>query len=663
MANWDQERIELKQRLAAEGISPVLRALKERLPQAGERYEDVLLLESRQNEANRKRLRNLLSDEELRRLYAQIRQDIMDLLDALQEDDFDAEAVAKKEKEAGPEKGNILYRIPDQMQMGAWTNCIVRISFEEEKLVENIDLDEHVQLDEIRISEVMRVELIDPDEDPPFSIQTIHSAEQFIDRDTYTEWLFRVKPLRQGTFPLLLKVSVIELIMGKERKRELVLTEEVIITAAAPEEREEQPLRSAGHFYTGGSTTTNGTKSGYPETIRGVDDSRTTAKRSTTGSGQEPVQPAPAPQPEPSSTRSGGSRLRYVLRSLTVALVAFAGLFGGLYAFNPSQGAWLATHYVQRDAEAYENYARKFPESSHAERAYWQVAKLQKDNDDYLTYLERYPSGKFTDSALRTMQEREILPEQLEMKDLTRGKNVRELAQETIDWRESLQEAERAPDMREKQEIIEAYKRKHPDTYFDREVDILQRQLDRGRWELEEIQRPRGTLDLEREEESPVRRESNLLPRQRDSLAWQKVRESGGEQAALKTYLDRYPQGVFADKARQILSNREEEEALQQEIEQPEFNQLPDADVKLHKYRNILRENLQVLDPTTAEDLLNLLDKKLPRAAPERTELKEIRAELTSIQKQLDAGRISREEARKRRQELRDYLQKIVDNL
>lgn len=667
MATWDQERIALKQRLAAEGISPVLQALKERLPKAGERYEDVLLLESRQNEANRKRLRNLLSDEELRRLYAQIRQDIMDLLDALQEEDFDAEAVAQKETEPGPERGNILYRIPDQMQMGEWTNCVVRISFEEEKLVENIDLDEHVQLDEIRISEVMRVELIDPDDKPPFSIQAVHSAEQFIDRDTYTEWLFRVKPLREGTFPLLLKVSVIELIMGKERKRELVLTEEVIITAAAPEESDEQPLRSAGHFYTGGSGSTGEAKGVLPETTRGVDGRSGTSKRSTTGSTREPTQPSPAPRPKPSSTRSG-SRLRYVLRSLTVALVAFAGLFGGLYALNPAQGAWLATHYVKKDAEAYQNYAQKFPQSPHTERAYWQVARLEEDNDNYLAYLERYPSGKFTDPALRTMKEREVLPERLDTKELTRVKNVRELADETIAWRESLQKAEQAPDVREKQEIIEEYKRKHPDTYFDREVNILQEQLERGRWEPEDVKRPGGRLELERndqlkDEKNSSDQESSLLPARRDSAAWRKVRKSGGEQSAIEEYLERYPAGAFADRARRILSNQKEEDVLQQEIEQPEFRQLPDAGVKLKQYRNLVREDIQMLNPTSAEDLLSLLDKKLPRDAPERAELKEIQAQLTSINKQWKAGRITPEEARQRRREIRDYLQNIVDNL
>jgi len=665
MATWDEDRIQLKQRIAADGISPVLKILKDRLPPSGERYEDVLLLESRQNDANRKRLRNLLSDEELRRVYAQIRQDLMDLLDALEEVDFDAEAVAKKETEEGPDRGNILYRIPDQMQMGEWTNCIVRISFEEEKLVENIDLDEHVELEEIRVSEVMLVELIDPDDDPPFSIQAIHSAEQFIDRDTYTEWLFRVKPLREGTFPLLLKVSVIELILGKERKRELVLTEEIEITAEAPAPVEES-LRSAGSFSVGGGNTTQEWEETGVEEIRpsprvSEPNSNWREKRSES----QPVEPAPPPQPPSSSTRSG-SRLRYVLQSLTIALLALGGLFGGLYAINPAEGAWLATHYVKRDSEAYENYARKFPESVHAERAYWQVAQLQKDNDDYLSYLERYPRGKYTDSALRTMKEREVLPERLDAKDLTRVKNVRELAQETIDFQESLKQAEQMPDMQGKQEIIEDYIRKHPDTYFDREVDILQKQLDRGRWELEDIQRPGVNSDVDRSEldERPgVNERNSLLPSQRDSLAWRRVRQSGGDEEAVKAYLKRYPEGVFAGKAEKILSIQKEGEVLQEEIARPDFRQLPDAEVKLDRYRNLLRESIEAVEPTSAEDLLNLLDKKLPRVAPERKDLQRIREELSTIETQLNAGQISKDEARKRRQRLRDYLQEIVDAL
>lgn len=669
MATWDEERIALKQRLAAEGIASVLSVLKERLPKQGEWYEDVLLLESRQNDANRKRLRNLLSDEELRRLYAQIRQDIMDLLDALQEDDFDAEAAAQKQTDSESDRGNILYRIPDQMQIGAWTKCIVRISFDEEKLIENIDLDEHVELDEIRISEVMRVELIDPDDNPPFSIQTIHSPEQFIGRDTYTEWLFRVKPLREGRFPLMLKVSVIELIMGKERKRELVLTEEVIITAAASDrEEEEQPLQSAGYFSTGGSGPAGREEeAAYPDATGEPPAPRvnyrqdTSSKRSVT----EPIEPAPIPQDDTSSTRSG-STFRFILRSLTVGLLAFGGLFGALYALNPAEGAWLATHYVKKDVESYQEYVEKYPQSSHTERAFWQVARLKEDNEDYLTYLERYPRGKFTDSALQTMQQREVLPDHLQQKDLARVKNVRELAQETIDWKESVQEADRASNLSKKQDIIEDYVRKHPDTYYAPEVNILQKQLNEGRWEVDAIKQTDSRVDVVRPDQKESlsdRQRNRLLPVQRDSLAWLKVRESGGKEAAVKAYLEAHPQGIFADKARRILAIREEESTLQKEITRPEFEQSPDAGAKLNQYRNLLRENIETIDPPSGEDLLNLLEQKLPRDAPERNDLQKLRSEWSDIEKQLKAGEISKEEAQERRQRVRQDLQRIVDNL
>ncbi|NJN34543.1 MAG: hypothetical protein HC817_10095 [Saprospiraceae bacterium] len=43
---------------------------------------------------------------------------------------------------------------------------------------------------------------------------------------------FAVKPILEGTFPLTLKVAVLEQIDGKERKREIVLEKEIFIVAA-----------------------------------------------------------------------------------------------------------------------------------------------------------------------------------------------------------------------------------------------------------------------------------------------------------------------------------------------------------------------------------------------------------------------------------------------
>jgi hypothetical protein len=68
---------------------------------------------------------------------------------------------------------------------------------------------------------------------PRFTIKKISSVEQLVDDDSYSEWIFIVTPLTGGVYPLLLKVSVIKIIDGKERRKELVYTQSVNIAAAA----------------------------------------------------------------------------------------------------------------------------------------------------------------------------------------------------------------------------------------------------------------------------------------------------------------------------------------------------------------------------------------------------------------------------------------------
>jgi hypothetical protein len=176
-----------------------------------------------------------------------LRSDLLDLIDGLVAGDFEAATAIPEAKKA--KQGEILYRIPDTMPLGRETRCLVRIALNADAIVENITLDEYVTLKPLsRVSDLMQVELLDPGKDPAFEIRSISSPEQFVEDEGYTEWLFQVMPLRAGTFPLLIKVSVIELILGKERKKEIVLEEEVQVRAnlqTAPE----SPLKSAGETF------------------------------------------------------------------------------------------------------------------------------------------------------------------------------------------------------------------------------------------------------------------------------------------------------------------------------------------------------------------------------------------------------------------------------
>jgi hypothetical protein len=219
-------------RLLPESISDTLAELKKHLPDFYPKYSTLLLLESRLNDANLQRIEGTMSEENLQLCYNQIRADLLLFINGLEVNDF-ALPVAG----AAAKTGSLLYKIPTRMTLQKETKCLVRLAFEKESILRNIELDADVEIKTVRVAEVMQVELIDPTEPHPFSIRSISDEEQFVEKGDYSEWCFYVKPLLEGTFPLVLKISVIEMVMGKERLRNLTYEENIQITAtAAPEE-------------------------------------------------------------------------------------------------------------------------------------------------------------------------------------------------------------------------------------------------------------------------------------------------------------------------------------------------------------------------------------------------------------------------------------------
>jgi Fe2+ transport system protein B len=91
-----------------------------------------------------------------------------------------------------------------------------------------VDADTVVQV--IQVTGLMSVELVDDNEIKTFEIRTSTDEEQFIIQDECTQWIFKVRPLRVGNFPLLLKIGAVEVINGKERKRNIIVEKEINIT-------------------------------------------------------------------------------------------------------------------------------------------------------------------------------------------------------------------------------------------------------------------------------------------------------------------------------------------------------------------------------------------------------------------------------------------------
>jgi hypothetical protein len=233
--------------LLVENPADALKALQAALPPTSEKYATAATLLGELNDTNKQRLRGILSNDDLQRAYNRLRAATLDLIDTLDAADFE-EAAPRRDSAAPPARqGEILYRVPSAMPLQRETRCTVRIALDAETIVQDMVLDEHVTLKPlVRVSDVMQVELLDPSADGVFRIRTLSSAEQLVEDEGYTEWLFYVMPLVEGTHALVIKVAVIELALGKERKKEIVLEENVVITADAPAAADDGPLKPAG---------------------------------------------------------------------------------------------------------------------------------------------------------------------------------------------------------------------------------------------------------------------------------------------------------------------------------------------------------------------------------------------------------------------------------
>lgn len=353
--------------LAKDSIAEAIKQLKQLLPPTSSKLEDLILIEARQNETNRNRLRGVLDDRELQLTYNRIREDLLALIDSLQDSDFDpSQARSKIAPSKKARRGHVLHRIPNKMRHLEETRCVVRIALDDSTIIENIDLDEHVQLQSVRISDLMQVELLDPADEPAFAIRSINTPEQFIDEDEYTEWQFFVKPLRTGTFPLLLKVAVIELVYGKERQREIVLEQAVDIVNVPTQEQVE--FQSTGQLFDFSASRNIGADAN-PSDLQG------------TPPNLNPLRGAFA-------------------RRAALSLATLMSCVGGAWAVTPTQVKWkaevewVATRYLLDNQSAYERYIRRHDQSQHYEMAVWQKTEIVDEPEAYVDYLEEFPEAE-----------------------------------------------------------------------------------------------------------------------------------------------------------------------------------------------------------------------------------------------------------------------------
>jgi len=121
------------------------------------------------------------------------------------------------------ELGQIVYEIASNMIIHKASKCTVRIAKSDFDL-DTLKPSDISAFEQIKISEIMKVFLIDPTNGKNFEINSLSNNEQIIQADEYTEWLFNVIPLRKGLLDLYLRVTIVEILKGYgEKSKDIIV--------------------------------------------------------------------------------------------------------------------------------------------------------------------------------------------------------------------------------------------------------------------------------------------------------------------------------------------------------------------------------------------------------------------------------------------------------
>ncbi len=219
-----------------EGLEAALKCLEQLLSPQSDNYNDLVLLKGRYGAMQRDLLLGMVAPEMYEQQRNSLSHALLVLADMLQPNDLKPELLGKPSAAAASAKrGEILYYIPGRMQIDRESRCAVRVAWVLEQLYDNWQTQPGEVQRDIRIAEIMGVELINVAEEQPFSIRSLSETVQFLDCNECTEWIFYVKPKITGEFSLALRVSVIEVIRDREYKKDIVLEERIQVATDAEE--------------------------------------------------------------------------------------------------------------------------------------------------------------------------------------------------------------------------------------------------------------------------------------------------------------------------------------------------------------------------------------------------------------------------------------------
>ena len=220
------------------GVDVALEEIEKTLKNESRKYDDFILLKSQYGKIRKDLLYGISSNEISNLAINKIRLSIIELINSLEIEDLNISQANTSKKH--PKTGKILYNIPSQMQVRKRYKCQIRIAYKDIDLKVNWKATQAKEI-EIRIAKVMFIDILDDSNSQKFVIEPITNQEQILDEDIFTEWIFSVTPMSVGTHTLLLKVSTIEIIEGKERRKDSVLEQPIeILTENTRNESETQ---------------------------------------------------------------------------------------------------------------------------------------------------------------------------------------------------------------------------------------------------------------------------------------------------------------------------------------------------------------------------------------------------------------------------------------
>jgi hypothetical protein len=235
-----QDQIRLA--VADADLEAAFHLLEDALPAGRPKANQVTLLNGRANDILDFDINNTLSTDQLSILRNELRLDLLTFVDHLTLHDFSTEASTSR-PELKP--GHLLYRVPPKMAVREMHTCLVRIAHLLNQVLEGLPFDDSITLEEIPVSEVMEVEILDPcpSGNPAFDILLLSDGEQVVDEFMATEWVFNVRPLREGQHELVLKISVLITVGDKERTKNIILSRPITVAAKLGEEVEPPLIR------------------------------------------------------------------------------------------------------------------------------------------------------------------------------------------------------------------------------------------------------------------------------------------------------------------------------------------------------------------------------------------------------------------------------------